>query len=331
MKALSFSADGKSLAGLGSDESIRVWNVETYTRLGSFRFNSVGNQFALSPDNKTLYGNLSLWDTASGKPVQQIDKPGDEVSQAQFTPEGQLLLTVRIYGKGINIVDGQTGALLFQIPDYPDDFTISSDGKMLAYSNDRVIHIVNLADGSSVRDLDRQYWGARNLHFSPDNRLLLVNDSSSFGSSEEQPSLLIWDIASGDLLANIPLTTNSIIDFNVYGSQGGHIAWNVWNYDNDKSTTTIHMVDLVTQRETISQPIAGSFDIAVFSADESVLAVAGDYDGTIHLLDTNSLTEITTLQGHTDKVTQMVFSSDGARLYSASNDNSVRVWGIKNE
>jgi WD40 repeat protein len=132
-------------------------------------------------------------------------------------------------------------------------------------------------------------------------------------------------------LANIPLTTDSIIDFNVYGSQGGRIAWNVWNYDNDKSTTTIHMVDLATQKETISQPIAGSFDIAVFSADESVLALAGDYDGTIHLLDTNSLTEITTLQGHTDKVVQMAFSSDGAQLYSASNDNSVRVWGIKNE
>lgn len=57
-------------------------------------------------------------------------------------------------------------------------------------------------------------------------------------------------------------------------------------------------------------------------------AVFGDYNGDIFLVDALKGETAAVLKGHTNQVTSLAFSSDGATLYSSSGDGTLRVWGV---
>ncbi|HEY7425633.1 MAG TPA: WD40 repeat domain-containing protein, partial [Gemmataceae bacterium] len=63
-----------------------------------------------------------------------------------------------------------------------------------------------------------------------------------------------------------------------------------------------------------------------FSPDGTLLAV-GSYDRFIKLWDVSRKTELKTLNGHTDRIYSVMFSSDGKRLVSAGVD-AARIWDI---
>src|SRR5256885_945326 len=64
--------------------------------------------------------------------------------------------------------------------------------------------------------------------------------------------------------------------------------------------------------------------------DGRVLATAAGYDQrTIQLWDTESGKQFRTLEGHSDFVTDLVFSNDGLTLASASSDETVRLWDTR--
>lgn len=74
-----------------------------------------------------------------------------------------------------------------------------------------------------------------------------------------------------------------------------------------------------------SEPIESAGRVA-FSPDSTLLAT--DNGQHIALWDAQTGELLTALTGHTDFVTKLVFSSDGTRLVSISNDGTIRVWGV---
>ena len=64
-----------------------------------------------------------------------------------------------------------------------------------------------------------------------------------------------------------------------------------------------------------------------FSPDGTRL-VSGFQDGTVRLWDVATQTEVAVLEGHTDQVTSVSFSPDGATLASSGgwDDPTVRLW-----
>jgi WD40 repeat protein len=74
-------------------------------------------------------------------------------------------------------------------------------------------------------------------------------------------------------------------------------------------------------------PRRGLWAVA-FSPDGSVVADGGWEDGLIRLFRVEDGALLRTLPGHGDRISKIAFSSDGARLHSASEDGTVRIWGV---
>jgi WD40 repeat protein len=84
--------------------------------------------------------------------------------------------------------------------------------------------------------------------------------------------------------------------------------------------------------------VEGIVDVAAFPQtghNGSVVSLAYNYDGTrivavsdntIKIWDTESGRELGILSGHTKEVYQAVFSPDGRRIVSGSDDNTIRIW-----
>ena len=102
---LAFSPDGQTLATADIDHSVKLWNANSGARIITLRGHTqplLG--LAFRPDGKTLATStlllllvqsepipqpgITLWDVATGVPLQQIR----EVTQFQFSPDGQFLL-----------------------------------------------------------------------------------------------------------------------------------------------------------------------------------------------------------------------------------------------
>ncbi len=67
-------------------------------------------------------------------------------------------------------------------------------------------------------------------------------------------------------------------------------------------------------------------NVVAVSPDGTWFATTGGYQATVWIWDRATGQEIARLTGHTGRVTRVAVSPDGARLATASDDGTVRVW-----
>lgn len=73
--------------------------------------------------------------------------------------------------------------------------------------------------------------------------------------------------------------------------------------------------------------LKGDASVLTFSPDGRLLAF-GYPNGDIHLFEVETMSDLVTLTGHRGAVVSIVFSSDGANLFSASTDGTIKWWSI---
>ena len=111
VSSLAMDAEGKLLAVGSTPNRVDLWDVENRKLLRSF---TGGTMVAISSDGKTLVsdGNgLEIWDVASGKLQNRINRNGDFIRQLVLDPSGALLL-VSVNGEDDSVFDVRTGQKL---------------------------------------------------------------------------------------------------------------------------------------------------------------------------------------------------------------------------
>jgi WD40 repeat protein len=156
--AVAFSPDGRTLASLGDDGVLRLWQMPEAKEVR--RFDGFAGGVVFAPDGKTLVAfaadtTIHLLDVGSGQEIRQMKNQGPRRigfnTALVFSPDGKRLVA----GSGIN-------------------------GKL--------IHIWDVATGDELPPLEASVGEVRALVFSPDGKVLV-----SAGDLDEP--LRRWDLA----------------------------------------------------------------------------------------------------------------------------------------
>ena len=306
-----FSPDGKTLASADDslwaskdDKRIWLWDTETgqhKTTLEKpdFRANSI----AFSPDGGTIatggwdsidretLGTVRLWDAATGEHKETLIKE-----------RTNSVLTVAYSPKGSSLVSGSkdgtilvwdtaTYQLKASLTGYPDAVTFSSDGKTLALAN----------RGKKIRLYDAvngEHKLTLTEHADEVYNLIFNPDGKTFAGIGGDSTIRLWDAVTGEHLQTIIGHTRSVssISFSPDGSRlttAGNGAPDGTSGDKVIRIWNVHSGGL---QSTLKVPMGRWLNY--------------DYRS---LIDSIS------------------YSPDGKTLASASEDGTIRLWGVESE
>ncbi|HEX2993958.1 MAG TPA: hypothetical protein VHP14_04005, partial [Anaerolineales bacterium] len=183
---LVFSPDGALLVSDDPDNTVRLWDLESFTfmELASSTFlrellYSPLSEFLFSPDGTMLLGKnwpasepstLCLWDTRTGKLLRHWKARIDQVA---FHPHQPILIGTEYATGLVRFFDLRTGDLIKEI--FADEgirqIIFSPDGSLLVLGYDSKFEI---RDAETLELLKEVQTGSRLLTFSPDGKMLIV-------------------------------------------------------------------------------------------------------------------------------------------------------------
>lgn len=355
---LSFSHNGKFLASASKDKTVRIWSLDDLpshilndreTEINNLQFKPDGQILAVGyPDRVELKGkegNLKGTLQANG-------------SILKFSPLGNGLLTssnrdvVRLWkrgGKEITL-QGHNQSI--------NNLRFSPDGKLLAsVSNDNTIKLWN-QNGVLLKTLSGHTEPIEKIRFSPngrifaswgkDNKIMLwekygtlikqlsghfsrvtdvqFSDDSTFIASIGDDNLVqLWRsdgspiktlIGHPDKVSSIRFSPDSQILASVSGF-GADSTIKLWRSSDGIPLKTIRSYNV---KEAIFSPNGNT--IATLGTDEGLTNIQSK---TVQIWSLNGTLQ-TTLEGHSDTITDVKFNPDGSILATGSKDNTVKLW-----
>ena len=197
--AAAFSPDGKELA-VGGYHEITLWDPASGELLGRVRNVAQRTQcLAYSPDGTLLaaasgtpgeVGEVRLFQRADPARVRVLERTGDMVFAARFSPDGKRLAAggadnaVRVY----DVATGRRELLIEQHADWVTDVAFSPDGRRLASaSRDKSVRVFDAATGEAVA----AYLG----HEEPVFAAAWSEDGKRIYSAGHDRKVHVWNVA----------------------------------------------------------------------------------------------------------------------------------------
>ena len=353
---VTFSPDGSRILGVGHDRWVRLWNARTGAeekrfsgegrKLLSAAFSADGGQFATGGRD----GVVRVWSVAGGPPLAVLRGQRSPVFDVGFGPTGDRVVsagddgTVRVWDAG--------GTQAWTVPSVTYSMDFNRDGRLLATSSeDGTMRVWDAATGRLKASLPGPD-GYNAGKFSPTADTLVI-------PSWEASRVRLWPVSarsakvivqrpkgSGIEAARFDPTGDRIVYFVDKGRlvvrdlASGHevklrgapeIAYDARFSPDGKQVAIIPergdvmvwRVDRPARPEHILQGHRGPVNALAYSRDGR-LATAG-VDRTIHIWKPGAGPAVV-LRGHEDEVTTVVFTADGTRLLSSSQDGTLRLW-----
>ena len=190
VKAVTFSPNGEMIATGG--RHAKLWNVQTYQEITTFKHDGWVWAVAFSADGKRLAtgddtGHVNVWNLQNQRAVAQLHADSNAVYAVQFSPNNQILA-----GGGY---DGRVK--LWKVPNWNSYGTLTSNGTIseisfspdsgtLAATGYKSVYLWTVSIGDSIATLTRHTDWVRTTAFSPDGGTLI--------SSGADGTVRIWNV-----------------------------------------------------------------------------------------------------------------------------------------
>ena len=331
VQSVSFSPDGITLAVGSTDETVRLWDVETGNPIETLTGHIYDiSSVAYAPDGTTLAAGghdskVRLWDVATGTLKNTLEN-GNIVRSVSFSPDGSILASAG--GHEVRLWDVETGTLKNVIRGDIEAFygvysiSFRPDGTTLAAGNgDGTVHLWDVATGTLIKILKENHaidydYDVFSVSFSP--------DGTTVASGSTDGIVRLWNVETGTLIRtpkgppafeyNSVFSVSFSPDGTTLAAAGGHEI-GLW----DVATGALIR---------ILQGQIFSIKNVSFSPDGTTLASASA-DSNVALWDVATGTLKKTLTGHTAIVRSVSFSPDGTTLVSGGGvDGTVFFWEL---
>jgi WD40 repeat protein len=282
---LDWSRDGKTIASLGYDNMVRIWELAT----GKERAVFTGHEkhdwlvaLALSPDGKTgassASNHICLWDAATGKLRRTIDnthqslphqgvKRNARIQALTFSPDGKTLLVALENGSVCrwDVASGKEHPVWKISQDWLWSVAWSPDGKWIAAGDHKgQVYLFSAADDKLVRQWQGIGFLAQGLTFTADSAALIVG-------GHENDILRVWDVTTGKELE--PFRAKDVGSSRLKLSADGKrmVSLDTW-----ASVWDVAARKLLRKFNKVTALNTSGFGGAVLSPDGTKLATCGD-------------------------------------------------------
>ncbi|MEL7354666.1 MAG: NB-ARC domain-containing protein [Cyanobacteria bacterium J06650_10] len=187
---------------------------------------------------------------------------------------------------------------------------------LVSSSDDRDIRLWEVETGQCLMALKGHENWVRAIKFHPSGKYLV--------SGSYDATVKVWNAGTGECLKTFEGHRHWIrtVSFNrdgtILATGGGDGTVRLWDFESGEC------LSIIEEEGTSVMSIA-------FNADSSILAVAGS-DHIIKLWDIQQIkliTQVATLEGHTNEIHAVTFSPNGRLLASGGQDKVIRLWNIE--
>jgi len=357
--SVSFSPDGRTIASVGLDKTIKLWSRDGRLLKTLLGHSNAISSISFTPDGQTIASasvdkTIKLWKVSDGRLLLTI-QVGSETA-ASFSPDGKTIASANA-DKTVKLWSASDGRLLRTLNGHTDgviSVSFSPDGKTIASgSEDKTVRLWSSSDGQLLHTLSGHNNWINSVTFSPDGKTIASASrdntiklwNSSDGSLETTlngHSDSVWAVAfspDGQAIASvskdntIKIWSRNGIELETFKGHNAGVSGVSFSPDSKTiATSSLDGTIRLWQRRNRSllQILAGHnggvYGVS-FSPDGSMVA-SGNWDGTIKLWRRRDGTLLRTLSGHSNVVYGISFAPNGQTIASASADNSVKIWRV---
>ncbi|MFN5169962.1 MAG: eIF2A-related protein, partial [Cyclobacteriaceae bacterium] len=320
-------------------------------------FSKDGRLVVTASDDKTA----KIWEASSGKLLHSLEGHSREVNTAQFSADGQYVVTTASYDSTASIWQTNSGKLLHSLKGHSGwvvSAQFSADGQyIVTASSDGSAKIWQANSGQLLHSLEGHSGEVESAQFSADGQYVVT---ASYDSTAK-----IWQTKSGKLLHSleghssrvssaqfstdsqyIVTTASNDSTSKIWEAKSGKLlhsleenSWEVntaqFNADGQYVVTTAVNDSTAKIWQTISGQLLHSLEGHFFEVVSAQFSPDGQYiitaskDNTAKIWQTNSGKLLHSLEGHSGEVNSAQFSTDGQYIVTASSDGTAKIWETK--
>jgi WD40 repeat protein len=335
LDSAAFSWDGSQIAIGDANAGISLIDAKTGEFVSSFSHEDEVWSVAFNPDGNLLAaaganGIIHIWNTDTGEEYAELTGYSSIATVLSFNATDAILSAASIggaswqwdlnTGEQISAVQGYKFYVSHGTVPYPSTIELNRQGNLLATGS-----VIN----GNIHLWTPKGQSRGNLEMNGDVLDVAFTPDSSIIAALGYENIYMWELETGSRITGLLVGDRPLAGM-TFSPDGNLLAVG-------DRTGRVMLQDRITARVIAEfQGTEGDVTNLTFSPDGTMLAFTNycwrcspnEYDYSIRLWDANTGERLHHLEGHTNFVEGLAFTSDGTALVSAARDGTLRFWNL---